>query len=92
MVEEATRLIAGWLRVGQAILLPAKQHGLAGRAKVTCEDTLNTEGGFSFAASLKVSSPGVGEDKLKALAEEFHQVCPNSKAASDGMPVTLTVA
>ena len=41
---------------GQAILLLAKKHGLDGQAaKVTCEVKLNTEGGFSLSAELKVA-------------------------------------
>jgi Ohr subfamily peroxiredoxin len=77
---------------GQAILVLAKKHGLDGQAaKVTCEITLNTDGGFSLAAELKVSIPGADKDKLHALVEEAHQVCPYSKATRGNMPVTLTV-
>jgi lipoyl-dependent peroxiredoxin len=77
---------------GQAITLLAKKHGLDGQAaKVTCEVTLNTEGGFSLAAELKVSIPGADRDKLQALVEEAHQVCPYSKATRGNMPVKLTV-
>jgi osmotically inducible protein OsmC len=42
-------------------------------------------------ANLKVSLPGADKDKLKALVEEAHQVCPYSKATRGNMPVTLTV-
>jgi lipoyl-dependent peroxiredoxin len=77
---------------GQAILVLAKKHGLDGQAaKVTCEVTLNTDGGFSLAAELKVSIPGADKDKLQALVEEAHQVCPYSKATRGSMPVKLTV-
>ena len=50
----------GWSACfGQAILALAKKHGLDGQAaKVHCEITLNTDGGFSLAANLKVSMPG----------------------------------
>jgi osmotically inducible protein OsmC len=78
---------------GQAILVLAKKHGLDGQAaKVTCAVTLNTDGGFSLSAELKVSIPGADKDKLQALVEEAHQVCPYSKATRGNMPVTLTVA
>jgi osmotically inducible protein OsmC len=78
---------------GQAILVLAKKHGLDGQAaKVTCAVTLNTDGGFSLSAELKVSIPGADKDKLQALIEEAHQVCPYSKATRGNMPVTLTVA
>jgi osmotically inducible protein OsmC len=77
---------------GQAILVLAKKHGLDGQAaRVTCDVTLNTDGGFSLSAELKVSIPGADKEKLQALVEEAHQVCPYSKATRGNMPVTLTV-
>lgn len=77
---------------GQAILVLAKKHGLDGQAaKITCEVTLNTDGGFSLAAELKVSIPGADKDKVQALVEEAHTVCPYSKATKGNMPVKLTV-
>ena len=83
----------GWSSCfGQAILVLAKKHGLDGQAaKVTCEVTLSTDGGFSLSAELKVSLPGADKDKLTALVEEAHQVCPYSKATRGNMPVKLTV-
>ncbi len=53
--------------------------------------TLNTDGGFSLAANLKVSIPGADKDKLQALIEEAHTICPYSKATRGNIPVTLTV-
>jgi len=77
---------------GQAILALAKKHGLDGQAaRVTCDVTLNTEGGFSLAVDLKVSIPGEDKAKVQALAEDAHQVCPYSKATRGNIPVTLTV-
>ncbi len=83
----------GWSSCfGQAILVLAKKHGLDGQAaKVTCKVTLNTEGGFSLAADLSVAIPGADKDKLQALIEEAHQICPYSKATRNNIPVTLTV-
>ncbi len=76
---------------GQAILVLAKKHGLDGQAaKVTCEVTLTTEGGFSLAADLKVSIAGADKAKLQALIEEAHTVCPYSKATKGNIPVKLT--
>jgi Ohr subfamily peroxiredoxin len=82
----------GWSACfGQAILVLAKKHGLDGQAaKVHCEVTLNTDGGFSLAANLKVSLPGADKDKLQALIEEAHTICPYSKATRGNIPVTLT--
>ena len=53
--------------------------------------TLNTDGGFSLAVELKVSIPGADRDKVQALVEEAHTVCPYSKATRGNMPVKLTV-
>ena len=83
----------GWSSCfGQAILVLAKKHGLDGQAaKVTCEVTLNTDGGaFSLAAELKVSLAGADKAKLQALIEDAHSICPYSKATKGNVPVTLT--
>jgi osmotically inducible protein OsmC len=77
---------------GQAILALGKKHGVDGAAaKVTCEVTLNTDDGFSLAVELKVSVPGADRDKVQALVEEAHTVCPYSKATRNNIPVKLTV-
>ncbi|MEW6766877.1 MAG: organic hydroperoxide resistance protein [Pseudomonadota bacterium] len=83
----------GWSSCfGQAILVLAKKHGLDGQAaKVTCEVTLNTDGGaFSLAAELKVSLAGADKAKLQALIEDAHTICPYSKATKGNVPVKLT--
>jgi Ohr subfamily peroxiredoxin len=77
---------------GQALLLLAKKHGVDGQAaKVICEVTLSTDGGFNLSAELKVSIPGADKDKVQALVEEAHTVCPYSRATKGNMPVKLTV-
>ena len=77
---------------GQAILLIAKKYGLDGQAaRVTCEVTLSTDGGFNLSAELKVSIPGADKDKVQALVEEAHTVCPYSRATKGNMQVKLTV-
>jgi osmotically inducible protein OsmC len=77
---------------GQALLLLSKKHGVDGQAaKVTCEVTLSTDGGFNLSAELKVSIPGADKDKVQALVEEAHTVCPYSRATKGNMPVKLTV-
>ncbi len=77
---------------GQAILVVAKKHGVDGQAaKVTAEVKLNVDSGFSLEVELKVSIPGADRDKVQALVEEAHTVCPYSKATKGNIPVKLTV-
>jgi lipoyl-dependent peroxiredoxin len=78
---------------GQAIVALAKKHGVDGsRAAVTCEVTLNKdETSFALTVELKISIPGEDAAKVKALAEDAHQICPYSKATRGNVPVTLTV-
>ena len=47
--------------------------------------------GFSLAVELKVSIPGADKDKVQALMEEAHTICPYSKATKGNIPVKLTV-
>jgi lipoyl-dependent peroxiredoxin len=77
---------------GQAILVVAKKHGVDGQAaKVTTEVKLNTDAGFSLEVELKVSIPGADKEKVLAVVEEAHTVCPYSKATKGNIPVKLTV-
>ncbi|MGN6309301.1 MAG: organic hydroperoxide resistance protein [Xanthobacteraceae bacterium] len=77
---------------GQAILVVAKKHGIDGQAaKITADVTLDVANGFSLAVELKVSIPGADKDKVQALVEEAHTVCPYSKATKGNIPVKLTV-
>ncbi|CAM5775833.1 organic hydroperoxide resistance protein [Labrys miyagiensis] len=78
---------------GQAIVALGRKHGLDGNtAKITCAVTL-TKDDISFALSveLKVHIPGADLDKVKALVEEAHTICPYSRATRNNVPVTLTV-
>ena len=77
---------------GQAILVLARKHGLDGQsAKVNCEVTLEQKDGLSLAVELKVAIPGADREKLQALVEEAHTICPYSKATRGNVPVKLTV-
>lgn len=78
---------------GQALLALGKKHGLdAGNAKVTCAVTIDKDAtSFALAVEIKVSLPGADKDKLKALVEDAHTICPYSKATRGNVPVTLTV-
>ena len=78
---------------GQAIVALGRKHGLdGGAAKITCAVTL-TKDDISFALSveLTVHIPGADLEKVKALVEEAHQICPYSRATRNNVPVTLTV-
>jgi lipoyl-dependent peroxiredoxin len=78
---------------GQALLVLAKKHGVDTQdARVTADVTLNTDGGFSLAVELTVSIPGVDKDKVQALIEDAHTVCPYSKATMGNIPVKLIAA
>ncbi len=84
----------GWSSCfGQAILALAKKHGLDGQAaKVTCGVTLDKDAtSFALQADIKLSLPGADKDKLEALIEDAHEICPYSKATRGNIPVTLSV-
>ena len=84
----------GWSSCfGQAILALAKKHGLDGQdARVTCAVSMDKdEISFGFKAELTVSIPGADKDKVKALVEDAHKICPYSRATRGNVPVTLTV-
>ncbi len=85
----------GWSSCfGQAILVLAKKHGLDGAAaRVTCTITIDKdETSFGLKADLNVSLPGADREKLTALVDDAHKICPYSKATRGNVPVTLTVA
>ena len=84
----------GWSSCfGQAILLLAKKHGLDGSAaKVTCAIEIDKDAtSFALKADIAVSIPGADKAKVKALADDAHQICPYSKATRNNIPVTLSV-
>jgi lipoyl-dependent peroxiredoxin len=78
---------------GQAILALAKKHELDGAAaKVTCAVTIDKdEVSFGLKVELKVSLPGADKQKVQALVEDAHKICPYSRATRGNVPVTLTV-
>ena len=77
----------------QALLALGKKHDVdASGARVTCDVTLNKDAtSFALTVDLKVSIPGQDAAKVKALAEDAHQICPYSKATRGNVPVTLTI-
>ena len=78
---------------GQAILALAKKHDVDGQAaKVTCAVTLDKDDvSFALSVELKVSIPGADRQKVQALVEDAHKICPYSRATRGNVPVTLTV-
>jgi len=78
---------------GQAILALAKKHELDGAAaKVTCAVTIDKdEVSFGLKVELTVSLPGADKQKVQALVEDAHKICPYSRATRGNVPVTLTV-
>lgn len=78
---------------GQAILALSKKHGIDGNdARITCAVTLDKdEISFGLKVELTVSIPGADKDKVQALVEDAHKICPYSRATRGNVPVTLTV-
>ena len=78
---------------GQALMALGKKHGLDGSAaRVTCAVTIDKDAtSFGLKVELKISIPGADKDKVQALAEDAHTICPYSKATRGNIPVTLTV-
>ena len=50
-----------------------------------------SEGGFGITANLKVSLPGVPQDKAQELVDKAHQVCPYSNATRNNVDVGITL-
>ena len=78
---------------GQAIVALGRKHGIDGStAKITAQVTLTKDDvSFALSVELKVHVPGADRDKVQALVEEAHQICPYSRATRNNVPVTLTV-
>ena len=78
---------------GQALLALGRKHGLdGGAARVTVGVTLDKdEISFALKVDIEVSLPGADRDKLQALADEAHVICPYSRATRNNVPSTVTV-
>ena len=84
----------GWSACfGQAVLALANKHGLDGQAaEVGCNVTIDKdEISFALKAELTLRIPGADKDKVKALLEDAHKICPYSRATRNNVPVTLSV-
>ena len=75
------------------MLALAKKHGLDGQAaEVGCNVTIDKdEVSFALKAELSLRIPGADKDKVKALLEDAHKICPYSRATRNNVPVTLSV-
>jgi len=50
------------------------------------------ETGFGIQAELRISVPGLPKEKVRALVEKAHMVCPYSNATRGNIDVTLVIA
>jgi len=48
--------------------------------------------GFGIQAELRISVPGLPKEKVQALVEKAHMVCPYSNATRGSIDVTLVIA
>jgi len=48
--------------------------------------------GFGIQAELRISVPGLPKEKVRALVEKAHMVCPYSNATRGNIAVTLVIA
>jgi osmotically inducible protein OsmC len=48
--------------------------------------------GFGIQAELRISVPGLPKEKVRALVEKAHMVCPYSNATRGNIDVTLVIA
>ncbi|ABA03699.1 OsmC-like protein [Nitrobacter winogradskyi Nb-255] len=84
----------GWSSCfGQAVLALARKHGLDGQAaEIGCYVSIDKdEISFALKAELTLRIPGADKEKVKALLEDAHTICPYSRATRNNVPVTLSV-
>lgn len=76
-----------------ALLLAARQQQVdASKATVTADVGLGKdETSFVLDVELKVNVPGLEPEKVQALVNAAHQLCPYSKATRNNIAVKLTV-
>ena len=85
----------GWSSCfGQAVLALARKHDLDGqRAKVTVEIGIDKdEVSFALTAKITVALPGADQDRLRALADEAHSICPYSRATRGNIDAVVEIA
>ena len=86
---------AGWSACFEgALAYVARQRRVqlpAGTAIDAEVDLRNGDGGFSLAARLNVSLPGIDGELARELVEAAHQTCPYSKATRGNIDVELNL-
>ncbi|MDX1872100.1 organic hydroperoxide resistance protein [Mycolicibacterium sp. 120266] len=86
---------AGWSACYlSAMGLTAGQYNVKLPAETAVDaevDLVNTDGGFSLAARLNVTIPGVDRDVAQKIIDAAHEVCPYSKATRGNIPVTVSL-
>ena len=74
---------------------------VAGKEQVALPAATNISGrvgigpiatGFGIQAELRISVPGLPKEKVQALVEKAHMVCPYSNATRGNIDVTLVIA
>ena len=86
---------AGWSACFEgALAYVARQRKIQLPAETAIDaevDLRNGESGFSLAARLKVSLPGIDGNVARELVEAAHQTCPYSKATRGNIDVELNL-
>ena len=86
---------AGWSACFEgALAFVARQRKIQLPADTAIDaevDLRNGDGGFSLAARLNVSLPGIDDDVARELVEAAHQTCPYSKATRGNIDVELNL-
>ena len=86
---------AGWSACFEgalAYVASQRKIQLPGDTAIDAEvDLRNGESGFSLAARLNISIPGIDRDVAQELVEQAHQTCPYSKATRGNIEVELNL-
>lgn len=87
---------AGWSACFEgALTFAAKEAGVALPADTAVDAEvdliLDETEGFSLAARLKVSLPGLDQTTAQALVDAAHAVCPYSKMTRDGIAADVAL-
>jgi Ohr subfamily peroxiredoxin len=87
---------AGWsacFEGAMAIAAKAKGVTLPADAAIDAEVQLrHGKDGFTLAAHLQVTLPGLAEDIARTIIDAAHHTCPYSKAVKNNIEVTVTLA